>query len=222
MNLAALILVTLLGGISIYDFYVLKKAKVKTLTCLSSAGITLVVNVVLFIIGLMIGSAIFGEDNDVYLIVSVILVAGVSYFRFIGREIKVVKKKTKTVKDKKSIKDKLKDDIVNAAAFGGLVAAVTFGLLFYLKQDNSIEYYMRFTDPILIGAMAYWTNKKLSFWSCLAMTSFFIIGKFIMLVPIMSESSIYPGGGGMGLAVVISYFMIKGTYSAYKYNSNKY
>ena len=95
MNLAALILVTLLGGISIYDFYALKKAKVKTLTCLSSAGITLVVNAVLFIIGLMIGSAIFGEDNDIYLIVSVILVAGVSYFRFIGREIKVVEKKTK-------------------------------------------------------------------------------------------------------------------------------
>ena len=59
----------------------------------------------------MIGSAIFGEDNDVYLIVSVILVSGASYFRFTGREIKVVKKKTKTVKDKKSIKDKLKDDI---------------------------------------------------------------------------------------------------------------
>ena len=38
MNLAALILVTLFGGISIYDFYALKKAKVKTLTCLSNAG----------------------------------------------------------------------------------------------------------------------------------------------------------------------------------------
>jgi hypothetical protein len=43
-----------------------------------------------------------------------------------------------------------------------------------------------------------------------------------MLIPIMSESSISPGGGGMGLSVVISYFMIKGTISAYKYNSNKY
>ena len=64
MNLAALILVTLLGGISIYDFYALKKSKVRTLTCLSSAGITLVVNAVLFIIGLMIGSAIFGEDQE--------------------------------------------------------------------------------------------------------------------------------------------------------------
>ena len=92
MNLAALILVTLLGGISIYDFYVLKKAKVKTLICLSSAGITLVVNAVLFIIGLMIGSAIFGEDNDIYLIVSVILVAGVSFFRFIGRDLNKLKK----------------------------------------------------------------------------------------------------------------------------------
>ena len=176
MNLAALILVTLLGGISIYDFYALKKSQVRTLTCLSSAGITLVVNVVLFIIGLMIGSAIFGEDNDIYLIVSVILVAGVSYFRFIGREIKVVKKKTKAVKDKKSIKDKLKDDIVGATALGGLVTVVTFGLLFYLKQDNSIEYYTRFTDPILIGAMAYLTNKKLSFWSCLATVLFIAFG----------------------------------------------
>ena len=54
------------------------------------------------------------------------------------------------------------------------------------------------------------------------MTSFFIIGKFIMLIPIISASSIYPGGGGIGLSVVISYFMIKGTISAYKYNSNKY
>mgnify|MGYP000309499935 CR=1 FL=1 len=123
---------------------------------------------------------------------------------------------------RKSIKDKLKDDIVGATALGGLVTVVTFGLLFYLKQDNSLEYYVRFTDPILIGALAYWTYKKLSFWSCLAMTSLFIIGKFIMLIPIMSESAISPGGGGMGLSVVISYFMIKGTISAYKYNSNKY
>jgi hypothetical protein len=218
MNLAALILVTLLGGISIYDFYVLKKAKVKTLTCLSSAGITLVVNVVLFIIGLMIGSAIFGEDNNVYLIVSVILVAGVSYFRFTGREIKVVKKKTKTVKDKKSIKDKLKDDIENAASFGGLVAAVTFGLLFYLKQDNSIEYYMKFSDPILIGALAYWTYKKLSFWGCLLMTSLFIIGKLMLIIPAYAGGY---GGAGIGMTVVMSYFMIKGVIAAYKYNSNK-
>jgi len=218
MNLAALILVTLLGGISIYDFYALKKSKVKTLTCLSSAGITLVVNAVLFIIGLMIGSAIFGEDNDIYLIVSVILVAGVSYFRFIGREIKVVKKKTKTVKDKKTIKDKLKDDIVGATALGGLVTVVTFGLLFYLKQDNSLEYYVTFTDPILIGALAYWTYKKLSFWGCLLMTSLFIIGKLILIIPAYAGGY---GGAGIGMTVVMSYFMVKGVIAAYKYNSLK-
>ena len=37
------------------------KSKVKTISCLSSSFFTLVINLVIFIVGMMIGSAIFGE-----------------------------------------------------------------------------------------------------------------------------------------------------------------
>jgi len=223
MNLAALILVTLLGGISIYDFYDLKKSKVRTLTCLSSAGITLVVNAVLFIIGLLIGSAIFGEDNDIYLIVSVILVAGVSFFRFIGRDLNKLKKDDikKVKKDKKvNTKNKLADDIRGTGKMGGVLLVLTVLLIFWIKKDNSAEYYLLFIDPLIIGALAYWTYKKLSFWSCLAMTTIFILGKLIYFLPTYVSGA--TGFGGIGVAGIISFYLIKGTISAYKYNYNKY
>ena len=58
---------------------------------------------------MLIGSAIFGEDNDIYLIVSVILVAGVSFFRFIGRDLNKLKKDdTKKVKEDKKVNTKIK------------------------------------------------------------------------------------------------------------------
>ena len=210
-----------MGGISIYDFYALKKSKVRTLTCLSSAGITLVVNAVLFIIGLMIGSAIFGEDNDIYLIVSVILVTGVSFFRFIGRDLNKLKKDdTKKVKEDKKVntKNKLADDIRGTGKFGGVLFAITVLLIFWIKKDNSAEYYLLFIDPLIIGALAYWTYKKLSFWGCLLMTSLFIIGKLMLIIPAYAAGY---GGAGIGMTVVMSYFMVKGVIAAYKYNSNK-
>ena len=52
---------------------------------------------------MLIGSAIFGDNNEYWVIISLILVAGISYFRFKGREISKGKvKEVKTKKEKKS------------------------------------------------------------------------------------------------------------------------
>ena len=205
-------------GVSIYDFYILKKSKVKTISCLSSAGITLVVNFIIFIVGMLIGSAIFGDNNEYWVIISLILVAGISYFRFKGREIS--KGKVKEVKAKKEKKlppkEQQIDAIRNAGGLGFFVVAATVLLLFYLKTDNSADYYFRFLDPILIGVLAFWTYNKLSFWGCLLMTSLFIIGKLMMIVPAYAAGG--SGSAGIGMTAIISYFMIKGVIAAYKYN----
>jgi hypothetical protein len=221
MNLAGLIMILTVMGVSVYDFYILRKSKVKTTSCLSSAGITLIVNFIIFIVGMLIGSAIFGDNSEYWVIISLVLVGGVSYFRFKGREISKGKfKESKIKKEKKlSPKDKQIETIKMSAGFGFLVVVVTSLLLFYLKTDNSSDYYLRFLDPILIGLLAYWTYKKLSFWGCLLMTSLFIIGKLIMFVPAYAAGGF--GGGGIGMTVVISYFMIKGVFAAYKYNYSK-
>ena len=205
-------------GVSIYDFYILKKSKAKTTSCLSSAGITLVVNFIIFIVGMLIGSAIFGDNNEYWIIISLIFVAGISYFRFKGRDIS--KGKVKVVKAKKEKKlaprDQQAEEIRNAAGLGFFVVAATTLLLFYLKTDNSADYYISFLDPILIGVLAFWTYKKLSFWGCLLMTSLFIVGKLMMIVPAYAAGG--SGSAGIGMTVIISYFMIKGVISAYKYN----
>lgn len=218
MNAAGFLMIVTVLGISIYDFYILKKSKVNTTSCLSSAGITLVVNFIIFIIGMLIGSAIFGDNNEYWVVLSVILVAGISYFRFKGREIS--KGKVKEVKPKKEKKLAPKaqqaDDIRNAAGLGFFVVGATILLLFYLKTDNSADYYFRFVDPALIGLLAFWTYKKLSFWGCLSMTLLFIVGKLIMIVPAYAAG--HSGSAGIGITVVVSYFMVKGVIAAYKYN----
>jgi hypothetical protein len=220
MNIAGLVLILTVLSPSIYDFYILKKSKVKTVSCLSSSFFTLIINLVIFIVGMMIGSAIFGEGNDFWLLISVVLVAAFSYFRFKGREISKGKVKVEKKKEKKlSPKNKQIDEIKMAATFGYLTVAVTAGLLFYLKTDNSVEYFIKFLDPAIIGLMAFWTYKKLSFWGCLSMTSLFIIGKLMMILPAYAAGG--SGSAGIGMTVVISYFMIKGVIASYNYNFGK-
>ena len=48
------------------------------------------------------------------------------------------------------------------------------------------------------------------------MTYLFIVGKLMMIVPAYAAGD--SGGAGIGMSVIISYFMIKGVISAYKYN----
>lgn len=220
MSVSGLILLIVLIGISVYDFNVLKKSKIKISSCISSSLITLVVNVFLIFIGLLIGNIIFGDNSEYWILISLILVLSISYFRFRGREIKKGKVVDNKKKEKKiTEKEKLKQQIENAASFGFMVTLVTFGLLFYLKTDNSAEYYFSFLDPILIGSLAFWTYKKLSFWGCLLMTIIFIIGKLIYIVPVYSAGG--SGSAGIGMTVVISYFMIKGVIASYKLKNMK-
>ena len=63
MNTAAWISTLTILSVAIYDFYILKKANVKTMSCVSSALITLVISQIIYLIGLVIGSAIFGNRS---------------------------------------------------------------------------------------------------------------------------------------------------------------
>ena len=220
MSSSGIIITAILIGISIYDFNILKKSKLQITKCVSSALITLVFNLVLLGIGALIGSAIFGSNNDYWIIISLILISGISYFRFKGREISKGKIKAEKSKKKKlSPKEQQVEAIKTAAGFGFFVVVVTTLLLFYLKTDNSMDYYFRFLDPVLIGLFALWAYKKLSFWGSLLMTTMFIIGKLFMIIPVYASGG--SGSSGIGMTVVISYFMIKGVIAAYKYNHSK-
>jgi hypothetical protein len=218
MSSTGVILFIVLIVISIYDFYILKKAKVKITSCLSSSIITLLFNLILLSIGLLLGSLIFGDKNDHWMIISLILILSISYFRFQGRKINKNKQSEKAMQIKKlSPKEQQIEEIKGAAGVGGAVLILTTIYLFFIKKDNSLDYYLLFLDPVLIGILSYWTYKKLSFVGCLLMTSLFIIGRLALLIP-MYETGRVVGGGGLGLSIVFGYYLIKGTVSAYKYN----
>jgi hypothetical protein len=218
MSSTGVILFIVLIVISIYDFYILKKVKVKISSCLSSSIITLFFNLILLSIGLLLGSIIFSNKNDYSMIISLILIISISYFRFQGRKINKNKQSEKITQIKKlSPKEQQIEEIKGAAGVGGAVVILTTIYLFFIKKDNSPDYYLLFLDPILIGILAYWTYKNLSFVGCLLMTSLFIIGKFALLIPIYAEAGRVVGGG-LGLSVIFGYYLIKGTVSAYNYN----
>ena len=105
MNISILISTLTILSVSIYDFYILKKSKVKIMSCVSSAITTLVVSQIIYLIGLAIGSVIFGNDNNYYIIISVPLVLGVYYFRFKGREVTKGKVKVEQSKELKKKRD---------------------------------------------------------------------------------------------------------------------
>jgi positive regulator of sigma E activity len=221
MNSSGIILFIVIIAISIYDFYILNKSKVKITSCLSSSIITLFFNLILLTIGLLLGKQIFGIKNNYWVIISLILIISISYFRFIGRKNNENKKSEKIKPIKKlTPKEEQIEEIKSSAGIGGFVAILTSIYLFFIKKDNSLDYYLLFLDPVLIGILAYWTYKKLSFVGCLLMTCLFIIGKLAFIVPIF-EAGGRMGGAGLGMSIIFGYFLIKGTISAFKYNYQK-
>ena len=97
MESAVLLLIITLLAVSIYDFRNLRKSSVKISSCLSSSLITLVVNIIIFIISALIADAIYGyKKENKWVVIGMVLVGLFSYFRFKGREIskgKVIKRK---------------------------------------------------------------------------------------------------------------------------------
>jgi hypothetical protein len=155
------------------------------------------------------------------MIISLILIISISYFRFQGRKINKNKQSGKVTQIKKlSPKEQQIEEIKGAAGVGGGVVILTTIYLFFIKKDNSLDYYLLFLDPILIGILAYWTYKKLSFIGCLLMTCLFIIGKLIIII-LAFEAGGKGGSGGLGISIIFGYYLIKGTVSAYKYNYQK-
>jgi len=220
MSSTGIILFIVLIVISIYDFYILNKARVKISSCLSGSAITLFFNLILLSIGLLLGSLIFEDKNDYWMIISLTLIIFISYFRFKGRNINEKKNSEKIKQIKKlSPREKQVDEIKGAAGVGGAISILYCIYLFFIKKDNSLDYYLLFLDPLLIGILGYWTYKKLSFVGCLLMTCFFIVGKLVFLIPIFESGR--SASGGLGLTIVFGYFLIKGTISAYKYNYYK-
>jgi hypothetical protein len=164
MNYIGDILIITIICISLYDFYVLKKSKVKTLSCLSSLAITLVANLVIIFIGLLIGSAIFGNDNNNWIFISLISVIGISYFRFRGREI--IKGKVKEKTPEKVKKRSLKENIIDVStALGGILFYKLFGLLglgglgigygVYTYLNNRYNIFVSVIAGIVAGIVGY-------------------------------------------------------------------
>ena len=224
MNATGFLMLVTLFGISAYDFYILNKSKVIFKSCLSSALITLFVNFFVMAIGIMIGSAIFG-DGHLSTAVAFIGVVAISYFRFKGREIHKGKVKEKKEKEEKlTPKQKQKQHIGEAAYAGYFVAIVTTIYIFFTMESGGIgstgdPFYFRLVDPIIIGGLAYWTDKKLSFYSAISMTLLFIIGKLMFFIPLYEAG--YSGGAGLGMTAIFGFVMVRGTYAAFRYNFNK-
>jgi hypothetical protein len=164
MNTAAWISTLTILSVVIYDFYILKKSNVKTMSCISSALITLVICQIIYWIGLFVGVAIFGSGNNYYILISVPLVLGISFFRFKGRE--VIKGKVKVEKAKKPKKETFKEKVVGVVslvlgigfykAMGLLgVGGVGIGYGAYYFLNKRYNKYISVTAGIVSGVIGY-------------------------------------------------------------------
>ena len=101
MDLTAYIILIFISLISIYDFYQLKKLKIKVFKCLWSAALTLVLSFYAFVFLSLLLSMPFGEnyyDHDIFNILALILILIFNYYRIKGRKIS----KGKVTRDEKS------------------------------------------------------------------------------------------------------------------------
>ena len=227
MNAQGFLILSTLFGVSIYDFYILKKSKVKITSCLSSSLITFVVNFFVMAIAVVISDSIFGKDSIIGIPLAIISILGLSYFRFKGREIVGGKvKKEKEKKEKKlSEREQQLEAIDGVSVWGYVIAVLTTVYILFTVNSGSLftgggeSFIIRLVDPLLIAGLAFWISKKKTFIPCLLLTIVFIGGKLMMFIPLYEAG--YKGGGGIGLTVIISYFLIKGTYASFKYNLKK-
>ncbi len=222
---AYLFLATLFG-VSAYDFYLLKKSKVKISSCLWSSFITLLINFFILAFSVGFGTVLFGDESILPVIFGVLITLAISYFRFRGREVSGGKIKKQVVKEKKlSKKEKLREDVENVSTWGYVVAVLTtIFILFTINVGSPFtgggeHFIFRLIDPIIIAGLAYWVSRKKTFVPCLLLTVVFIGGKLAMFIPLIQAG--YTGGAGIGLSVIISYYLIKGTFSAYQYQKIK-
>ena len=124
MDLTGYIILIFVTLISIYDFYQLKKLKIKVSKCLWSAALTFVLTI--FAAGLLsallsmpFGNALF--KDEVYLILALILILIFNYYRIKGRKIS----KGKVTRDEKS-------------GFNNIITGVI--ILFYICLFSSLTY----------------------------------------------------------------------------------
>lgn len=88
MEAAGFLMLITLFGVSIYDFNILKKSKVKISKCFSGAFFTLFINIVIFIIAMALEQVIYGYTKDHWVIIGMILIGAFNYFRFKGRKLR--------------------------------------------------------------------------------------------------------------------------------------
>ena len=90
MDLTGYLILITATILSIYDFYQLKKLKIKATKCLSSAVLTFVLSVIAaaflsVLLSMPFGNALF--KDEVYLILALILILIFNYYRIKGRKI---------------------------------------------------------------------------------------------------------------------------------------
>ena len=124
MDLTGYIILIFVTLISIYDFYQLKKLKIKISKCLWSAALTLVLSFFATAFLSVLLSMPFGEnyyEHDVFIIFALILVLVFNYYRIKGRKIS----KGKVTRDEKS-------------GFNNIITGVI--ILFYICLFSSLTY----------------------------------------------------------------------------------
>ena len=224
MNVQLQLLLGAVLLISIYNFYLLRKSKVKIGECISDTFVSLIINLIIaIIVGGIIGYFI-DASTFIPVLIGILAIFVFSYFKFKGRKIvkgQIKKEKEIEIKKKKiSPQQKLLDDIDGAANSGYAVCVFAIIFIFFSKDieffSQGVPFILRFADPLLIAALAYWTAKKLSFYAVLIMTIFFIVGRIYFLIPLINAG--YSGGAGIGFTIIFGYWMVKGTIAAYKYN----
>ena len=125
MDLIGYIILTFLIILSIYDFYQLKKLKIKITKCLWSAVLTLVLSFYATTFLSVLLSMSFSEnyyEHDIFIILALILILIFNYYRIKGRKIS----KGKVTRDKKS-------------GFNNIIIIIL--VLFYIYLFLSLTYF---------------------------------------------------------------------------------
>ena len=218
MNTSLKIELFVLTLVFIVNFYFLYKSKVKILTCIWDSIVICFYTLIISLISGALLKYIFDIPYPMPVILGSIF--GIIFFYFKLKGTKIIKgkiKKEKVAKEKpKSEKEELKEKIGEAAMGAYFVAVVTFGWTYFAMKEGLL---LSIIDPIIISLLGYWIYSRYSFYATAIMTTYFIVGKLMFMIP-MYEAG-YSGGAGIGGFVIFGYLFIRGTYAAFLYNFDK-
>jgi len=215
MNQAALILILIPLIISIFDYLILKKEKKKKSELIKSALITFLFSYTIIAISYLLLSSVIENLKTIALVISSLSTILLAYLRFKGRKIKEVLKKE--VKKEKTLKEKLEEDVKGILIFIWILVVINISLTIFsilkIKPNDTTAIILQIADPIIWILIVLWGQITKSFYPILIFTLIFLVSKIPV---VMSLFLLKNPGPAIGTSLIISYFLIKGSISAYK------